>query len=51
VHTNRYEKTDFQKAVAAKFATLEGIGNWQQVDAARSIEEVHVRLIAELAYC
>jgi hypothetical protein len=39
----RYEKTDFQRAVAAKFAMLEGVGNWQKVDAARSIEDVHVR--------
>ncbi len=38
----RYEKTDFQKAVAAKFASLEGLGNWKRVEADRSVEDVHV---------
>jgi hypothetical protein len=38
----RYEKTDFQKAVAAKFASLEGLGNWRRVEADRSVEDVHV---------
>lgn len=42
LNVSRYEKTDFQKEVAVKFATLEGLGNWRRVDAARSIEDVHV---------
>ncbi len=48
MNLSRYEKTDFQKEVAVKFATLEGLGNWRRVDAARSIEDVHVSSVLEL---